>query len=183
MVGKNRKDWAKKLDDALWAYRRAFKTPMGFSPFQLVYGKSCHLPVEVEHKANWAITELNLDPTLAMELRKQQLAELEEWRVIAYDNAHLYKERIKRLHDLRIVPKEFKVGDKVLLFNSRFKLTGGKLKSKWSGPFQVVDVTEYGVIEIMGEDHKPFKVNRQRLKIYRGNDIKRVSEITLMDPP
>ena len=122
-----------------------------------------------------------MDPTLANELRKQQLAELEEWRLIAYENAQFYKERIKRLHDLRIVPKEFKVGDRVLLFNSRFKITSGKLRSKWSGPFEVVNVMDFGVIEIMGEDHKPFKVNGQRLKLYRGDEVKRVSELTLVD--
>ncbi|XP_047262148.1 uncharacterized protein LOC124898597 [Capsicum annuum] len=68
-VNASQKDWSQKLDDALWAYRTAFKTPIGMSPFQLVYAKVCHLPIELEHKALWAFKRLNLNWKEAAEMR------------------------------------------------------------------------------------------------------------------
>ncbi|GJU92329.1 reverse transcriptase domain-containing protein [Tanacetum coccineum] len=60
-VGENRASWSDKLDEALWAFRTAFKTPIGCTPYKLVYGKSCHLPIELEHKAYWALKHANFD--------------------------------------------------------------------------------------------------------------------------
>ena len=98
-VTTSRKDWSLKLPEALWAYRTAYKTPIGTTPFKLIYGKSCHLPVELEHKAYWAIKKLNLNYQAAGEKRILDINELEELRRDAYENAKIYKERTKKCHD------------------------------------------------------------------------------------
>ena len=134
-VSSSRKDWSSRLEDALWVYRTTFKTPIGMSPYRLVFGKPCHLSLEFEYKAMWAIKKLNFDVKVAKEERLLQLNELEELRNEAYDNARIYKDKTKKWHDQRILRKEFRAGDQVLLFKSRLRLFPGKLKSKWSGPY------------------------------------------------
>jgi hypothetical protein len=94
-INKEGKDWSKKFDRALWAYRTAFKTHIGMNPYQFVYGKACHLPIELEHKAYWAIKEMKLDLDAAVVKQRIQISELEEMRLKAYENVSIYKERIK----------------------------------------------------------------------------------------
>ncbi|GJX37504.1 reverse transcriptase domain-containing protein [Tanacetum coccineum] len=171
MVGENRSSWSDKLDDALWAFRTVFKTPIGCTPYKLVYGKSCHLPIELEHKAYWALKHANFDLKTAGDHRKLQLNELNELRDQAYENSLIYKERTKKLHDSKIKNRIFNVGDRVLLFNSRLKIFSGKLKTRWSGPFTITKVFPYGTIELSQPDGPNFKVNGHRVKHYFGGDL------------
>nr|GEV37946.1 reverse transcriptase domain-containing protein [Tanacetum cinerariifolium] len=142
-VGENRALWSDKLEDALWAFRTAFKTPVGCTPYRLVYGKACHLPLELEHKAFWALKHANFDLKTMGDHRKLQLNELSELRDQAYENSLIYKERMKKLHDEKIKNSIFNVDDQVLLFNSRLKIFS---------------------------DGCNFKVNCHRLKHYHGGD-------------
>nr|GFA89701.1 reverse transcriptase domain-containing protein [Tanacetum cinerariifolium] len=144
-VGENRASWSDKLDDALWAFRTAFKTPIGCTSYKLVYGKSCHLPIELEHRAYWALKHVNFDLKTA--------------------------KRTKKLHDSKIKNRIFNVGDQVLLFNSRLKIFSGKLKTRWSGPFTITQVFPYGTIELSQPNGPNFKMNGHRVKHYFGGDI------------
>jgi hypothetical protein len=170
-VNRSRKTWASKLNDALWDYRTAYKNPMGMSPYKMVYGKACHLPLELEHKAYWAVKELNRDFKLAGKKRLLDLSSLDEWRSEAYENARLFKEKFKKWHDRRILKREFHVGEKVLLYRSRLRFSAGNLLSKWEGPFVIEEVYRSGAIKIASlKDDTTQVVNGQRLKHYISGD-------------
>ncbi|GJV02616.1 ribonuclease H-like domain-containing protein [Tanacetum coccineum] len=101
-VGENSASWSDKLDDALWAFHTAFKTTIGCTPYKLMYGKACHLPIELEHKAYWALKHCNFDLKTAGDHRKVQMNELNELRDQAYENSLIYKEKTKKIHDSKI---------------------------------------------------------------------------------
>ncbi|GJY62775.1 reverse transcriptase domain-containing protein [Tanacetum coccineum] len=109
-VGENHASWSDKLDDALWAFRTAFKTPIGCTPYKLVYGKACHLPIELEHKAYWALKHCNFDLKTAGDYQKVQMNELNKLRDQAYENSLIYKEKTKKIHDSKIKNRVFNVG-------------------------------------------------------------------------
>ncbi|XP_014490131.1 uncharacterized protein LOC106752871 [Vigna radiata var. radiata] len=124
---------------------------------------------------------------MSAEKRKRQLLELEEMRLHAYDSSKSYKEKVKFYHDKKLVKKIFHPGQQVSLFNSRFKLFADKLKSKWSGPFTIKDVKQYGAIELIDpssdDPHRSWVVNGQRLKHYLGGEVDRLNtSVELIGP-
>nr|GFA10222.1 reverse transcriptase domain-containing protein [Tanacetum cinerariifolium] len=167
-IGENRASWSDKLDNALWAFCTAYKTPIGCTPYKLVYGKACHRPIELEHKAYWALKQANFDLAVAGDHQKVQLNELNELPDHAYENSLIYKEKTKRIHDFKIKNRVFNVSHRVLLFNSRLKIFSGKLKTRWSGPFTIAKVFPYGTVELSQANGPNFKVNGHRVKHYFG---------------
>nr|XP_028962161.1 uncharacterized protein LOC114826255 [Malus domestica] len=162
-VSPNRKDWSMRLNDALSTYRTTYKTLIGMSPFRLVYGKPCRLPVELEHKAYWAIKAYNMDMSVVGQQRKLQLNELDEIRNDAYESSRIYKEKSKAFHDKMISRKSFAIGQKVLLFNSRLRLFPVEIQSAKTG--------------------NVFKVNGHRLKPYYESFVEHDVEVVLLQEP
>ncbi|XP_031278683.1 uncharacterized protein LOC116137133 [Pistacia vera] len=153
------------------------------SPFRMVYGKPCHLPVELEHRAYWAIMQCNMKLDTAGEQWKLQLNELEEIRNEAYESSGIYKDKTKVFHDRMFQRKHFEAGQKVFLFHLRLKLFLGKLLSRWVGPFVISNVFPNGAVEIKSmKTGKDFKVNGHRLKPYYEPFMEQLDEIPLHEP-
>nr|GEV70209.1 reverse transcriptase domain-containing protein [Tanacetum cinerariifolium] len=163
-IGENNASWSDKLDDALWAFLTAFKTPIGCTPYKL----------ELEHKVYWALKHCNFDQKTTGDHQKVQLNELNELRDQAYENSLIYKKKTKKIHDSKIKNRVFNVGDRVLLFNSLLKIFSGMLKTRWTGPFTVAQVFPYGTVELSQTNGPNFKVNGPRLKHYFREDIQQL---------
>ncbi|XP_076956490.1 uncharacterized protein LOC143631694 [Bidens hawaiensis] len=159
-VGKNRKDYSDKLDDALWAFRTAFKTPIGTTPFKMVYEKACHLPIELEHRAYWALRAVNLDMTQAAKNRYLQIHEVEELRDEPYADHGVIRSVRRRC------------------------MIGSKLRSRWVGPYTVKAAFPHGAVELVDHEGRAWKVNGHRLKHYVGGLADSVEEdVFLLDIP
>nr|GEU63723.1 hypothetical protein [Tanacetum cinerariifolium] len=135
---------------------------------KLVYGKACHLPIELEHKAYCALKWTNFDLKTAGDHQKVQLNELRDQ---AYENSLIYKEKTKKIHDSKNKNREFHVSHRVLLFNFRLKIFSDKLESRWSGLFTIIEVFPYGTVKLSQPNGPNFKVNGHRIKHYFGEDV------------
>lgn len=153
--------------------------------FYSSWGKACHLPIELESRAYWALRRCNTILDDAGKARKLQIMELEELRADAYGNAKIFKAKVKRLHDKHITSHSYSVGDKVLLYNSKLHIFPGKLKSRWTGPYTITSVGNHGTFEIINpskENATSFKVNGYRLKPFYDNAYIPVEKTQLAEP-
>ncbi|XP_027348039.1 uncharacterized protein LOC113859471 [Abrus precatorius] len=166
LIHPNRKDWSKLLDDTFWAQRIAYRTPLGMSPFRVVFGKACHLPLEIEHRSYWAVKSCNMTLKQAKKERKLSFQELDKLCLQAYENSRMYKEKVRKFHDTKILRKEFFVRQKVLLFNSRLKLIAVEIKD-----------------EAMG---RVFKVSSHKLKLFQESKpiekAQNIDDVSLVEP-
>ncbi|XP_042029892.1 uncharacterized protein LOC121776794 [Salvia splendens] len=174
-VNPSRKNWSARLENALWAYMTAYNTLIGMSPYRIIFGKKCHLPVGIEHRVYWAVQQVNMDARACEEERKLQLQEVEELRLESFETTKLW-------HDKNLRTKDLQVGQKVLLFQSRLKQMSRKLKSKWTGPYIKTALRSNGAVKISGStpNFEPLIVNGHRLKVFRDNaEVCVVEEIPL----
>ena len=154
------------------------------SPYRLVYGKACHLLVDIEYKACYAIKKLNLDLVRVNLKRFLDINELEELRNDAYLNSKIAKDRLKKWHDQMVAQKNFAKGDQVVLYDSKLRLFLGKLKSRSNSPFIIHQVYPNEAVDLLNsKDNRVIKVNGQRLKAYAVPFTTDKEELPFLEPP
>ncbi|XP_028755684.1 uncharacterized protein LOC114715045 [Neltuma alba] len=141
--------------------------PIGMSLCRIIYGKSCHILVELEHRSYWAIKSCNADLEEASLNQPLQVQELEEMWLNAYHSSDIYKQKTKLVYEANILRKKFKEGDKVLRYQAWFRFKKGKSKTSSDRPSTIMKVHEFGMIELKEEAiGKMFQCNGHLLKLY-----------------
>ncbi|GKD27439.1 hypothetical protein Tco_1233653 [Tanacetum coccineum] len=160
-----------KLDGALWPSAQLTNTHRVYLLTSCRMERCMPFPIELEHKAYWALKQANFDPVITGDHRKVQLNELNELRDHAYENSLIYKAKTKRIHDSKIKNRVFNIGDRVLLFNSRYKrFSRGKLKSVGMALSPSTRVFPSGTVAF--SSHGPnFKVNGHRVTHLIGGNV------------
>ena len=161
------RDWTNGLQEVVWAYRTTWKTTIGFTPFELLYGKVAMLPIEFVHKTLRTALELDIELPIAQREHLLHLNSLDEMHKAALKHTKLIQRQSKKWHDSHIISKQFQVYDWALLYDSRFKDMLGKLQTRWLGPYEISHVFDNGAIQLTTIDLVPFKwlVNAHRLKL------------------
>nr|GEW27475.1 reverse transcriptase domain-containing protein [Tanacetum cinerariifolium] len=160
-IGQNRASWSDKLGDALWPFRTAYKIPIGCTPYKLVYGKACHLPIKLEHKAYWALKQANFDLAVTGDHRKVQLNELNELRDHAYENSLIYKEKTKRIHDSKIKNHVFNIEINSLKTQLTIQASLGKRSGKlFATPDLLIRLNIKSISDIIIVTHRGSKIGQ-----------------------
>nr|GEX39969.1 reverse transcriptase domain-containing protein [Tanacetum cinerariifolium] len=186
-VGENRASLSDKLDDALWAFRTAFKTPIGCTPYKLVYRKACHLPIELKHKAYWALKHANFDLQTVGDHKNFELNELNELRDQANENSLIYKEKTKRLHDSKIKDRVFNIViiAKDLSSNDKTALINVLKTRKKAIAWKLTDIKgidpEFCSHKILLEEDYSLKVQSQRKVNPKIHDVVKKEVEKLLD--
>ena len=169
VVSSSRKYWADILVEATWAYNTTWKTTIGFTPYEMVYGKKALLSIEFEFNTLRMVAQLDLDLIHAQKERLLQLNGLDEYILQALLHTEVVQLQRKIWHDKNIKEKQFQEGDWALLYDSRYKGFKGKLRTRWLRPYTVEKCNENGsvLIRTIDDEAIPMLVNGHRLKVYK----------------
>ena len=168
VVNENQNNWDEKIPYCLFAYRTSEQKSTKMDPFSLVYGRRARLPVELDLPSSPQEQTDEEEEEVSLKARVDAFIRLSESRKRANINIKRAQRQQKKYHDSNVKFTQFKVGDIVLLHNTRRTTRkGGKLESRWSGPFVVEKVFKKGVYKLKG---RASKVNGNRLKLFRGEN-------------
>lgn len=167
-VAYNQRDWDKKLYSALWAYNATYKTSTNHTPYFLVYGQECVLPIEIELPSLRFAMVHDLGERESVQQRLTTLEDLDEHRLASLTHQEVYKRRMKEVYDRKARDYQFSKGQLVLFYDARHELMPQKLGARWQGPYKIHKIYENNTVKLMELNDEIFKhrVNINKIKIY-----------------